>query len=185
VPRGIYIARGWERQLDRKLNPLFYKDVLTATEYRLWLDDLGVGFIAVPDAPLDYAAEGEARLIAQGVPYLDLAFRSKDWSIYRVRDAAPVAIGAGELVKLTPEGFVVDARRPGTALVKVNWTPYWSIEEGTGCVEESSRGYTNLHVREPGRFKVGVDFAPWRALSGGPRCAERPPPTGGWEQAVR
>jgi hypothetical protein len=23
VPRGIYIARGWERQLDRKLNPLF------------------------------------------------------------------------------------------------------------------------------------------------------------------
>ena len=25
VPRGIYIARGWERQLDRKLNPLFYQ----------------------------------------------------------------------------------------------------------------------------------------------------------------
>jgi hypothetical protein len=185
LPRGIYIARGWERQLDRKLNPLFYKDVLTATEYRLWLDDLGVGFIAVPDAPLDYAAEAEARLIAQGVPYLDRAFKSKNWSVYRVRDAAPIAIGDGELVKLTPEGFVVEARQPGTVLVKVNWTPYWSIEQGTGCVEQSSRGYTNLQVTEPGRFRVGVDFAPWRAFSGGPRCADRPPPTGGWEQAVR
>ena len=183
-PRGIYIARGWERQLDRKLNPLFYKDTLTATEYRLWLDDLGVGFIAVPDAPLDYAAENEARLIAEGVPYLKLAFRSPDWSVYRVRDPAPVAFGAGELVKLTPEGFVVDAESAGSVLVKVNWTPYWSIEEGTGCVEQSPGGGTVLQVREPGRFRVGVDFAPWRALSGGPRCANRPPATGGWERAV-
>jgi hypothetical protein len=184
VPRGIYIARGWERQLDRKLNPLFYKDVLTATEYRLWLDDLGVGFIAVPDAPLDYAAEGEARLIAQGVPYLELAFRSADWSVYRVRDPAPMAVGTGELVKLTPEGFVVDADTAGTVLVKVNWTPYWSIEQGAGCVEQSPRGMTNLQVSKPGRVRIGVDFAPWRALSHGPRCANRPPATGGWERAV-
>ena len=184
IPRGIYIARGWERQLDRKLNPLFYKDTLSATEYRLWLDDLGVGFIAVPDAPLDYAAEGEARLIAQGTPYLKLAFQSRDWSVYRVRNPAPVAFGAGHLVKLTPEGFVVDADSPGSVLVKVNWTPYWSIEQGTGCVEQSLRGDTILQVKEPGRFRIGVDVAPWRALSGGPRCANRPPPTGGWEHAV-
>ncbi len=144
----------------------------------------GVGFIAVPGAPLDYAADNEARLIAQGAPYLKLAFRSPDWSVYRVRNPAPVAIGAGELVKLTPEGFVVDAESRGSVLVKVNWTPYWSIEEGTGCVEQSPRGGTVLQVKEPGRFRVGVDFAPWRALSGGPRCANRPPATGGWERAV-
>ena len=90
VPRGIYIARGWERQLDRKLNPLFYDDVLTASEYRGWLDGLGVGFIAVPDAPLDYAAESEAELISRGLPYLEKAFTSADWTVYRVRDPAPL-----------------------------------------------------------------------------------------------
>ncbi len=138
----------------------------------------------MPGAPLDYAADNEARLIAQGTPYLKLAFSSPDWSVYRVRNPAPVAFGAGELVKLTPEGFVVDAESRGSVLVKVNWTPYWSIEEGTGCVEQSPRGDTVLQVKEPGRFRVGVDFAPWRALSGGPRCANRPPATGGWERAV-
>ena len=53
MPRGIYIARGWERQLDRKLNPLFYEDEnggLDPEAYRHWLDDLAVGFVAVPDA---------------------------------------------------------------------------------------------------------------------------------------
>ena len=37
APKGIYIARGWERQLDRKLNALFYEDEngpLTAEAYR-------------------------------------------------------------------------------------------------------------------------------------------------------
>jgi hypothetical protein len=174
MPRGIYIARGWERQLDRKLNPIFYEGQLTFDEYRNWLDELGVGYVAVPDAPLDYAAESEVKLIAREPPYLEKAFTSADWTVYRVRDPAPLAVGAGDLVKLTPEGFVVDADAPGTVLVRVHWTPYWSIEQGTGCVEQSPGGYTTLDVAEPGRFRVGVDFSPLRALDRGPRCADRP-----------
>jgi hypothetical protein len=184
VPRGIYIARGWERQLDRKLNPLFYDDTLKASDYRRWLDQLGVGFVAVPDAPLDYAAESEAELIARGPPYLEKAFTSSDWTVYRVRDPAPLAVGAGDLVKLTPEGFVVDADAPGTVLVRVHWTPYWSIEQGVGCVEQSPAGFTTLDVQDPGRFRVGVDFSPLRALDGGPRCADRPATIAGLKRAV-
>lgn len=184
VPRGVYIARGWERQLDRKLNPIFYEDQLTFDEYRNWLDELGVGFVAVPDAPLDYAAESEAMLIAREPPYLEQAFTSPDWTVYRVRDPSPLAVGAGDLVKLTPEGFVVDADAPGTVLVRVHWTPYWSIEQGTGCVEQSPGGYTTLDVTEPGRFRVGVDFSPLRALDRGPRCADRPIATIGLERTA-
>jgi hypothetical protein len=149
VPRGIYIARGWERQLDRKLNPLFYGESLSGPQYRRWLDHLGVGYVAVPDAPLDYAAEREARIISQGLPYLKPAFRSPDWTVYRVRAAAPIAVGSGELVKLTPEGFVVDAKAPGTVLVRVHWTPYWSVEQGVGCVEKSASGFTMLGSAPP------------------------------------
>ncbi len=175
VPRGIYIARGWERQLDRKLNPVFYDGTpLTGPEYRSWLDDLGVGYVAVPDAPLDYAARAEKRLIRRGPPrYLERVFRSENWTVYRVRDPAPLAIG-GRMVKLTPEGFVVDADAPGTVLVRVHWTPYWSIERGSGCVEQAPADYTMLEVTTPGRFRVGVDFAPWRAIDGGARCHQEP-----------
>lgn len=188
VPRGIYIARGWERQLDRKLNALFYEDEngsLTSADYKVWLDELAVGFVAVPNSELDYAAEAEARLIADGLPYLKQDFVSADWTIYRVRDPAPLAFGAGDRVKLTPQGFVLIADSPGTIVVKVRWTPYWSIEEGTGCLEESTRGFTRVIVPEQGRLRIGVDFSPLRALDRGQRCADHPPVTSGWEEAVK
>jgi hypothetical protein len=175
VPHGIYIARGWERQLDRKLNPLFYQSTpITGPQYRSWLDDLGVGYVAVPRAPLDYAALGEKRMIKKGPPrYLEKVFRSKNWTVYAVRDPSPLAIG-GKMIKLTPQGFVVDASAPGTVLVRVHWTPYWSIEQGTGCVEQGPGGYTILDVTTPGRFRVGIDFSPVRAVSSGPRCHQEP-----------
>jgi hypothetical protein len=175
VPNGIYIARGWERQLDRKLNPLFYQSApLTGAEYRSWLDDLGVGYVAVPRAPLDYAAMGEKRLLKKGPPgYLEKVFHSKNWTVYAVRKPSPLAIG-GKMVKLTPQGFVVDASQAGTVLVRVHWTPYWSIEKGTGCVEQAPGGYTMIDVTTPGRFRVGIDFTPWRAVSSGPRCHQDP-----------
>jgi hypothetical protein len=175
VPHGIYIARGWERQLDRKLNPLFYQSApLTGQQYRSWLDDLGVGYVAVPHAPLDYAALGEKRMLKRGPPrYLDRVFQSRDWTVYKVRDPAPLAIG-GKMVKLTPQGFVVDASAPGTVLVRVHWTSYWSIEQGTGCVEQAPGGYTMLDIQTPGRFRVGIDFSPLRAVQSGPRCHQEP-----------
>jgi hypothetical protein len=171
VPRGIYIARGWERQLDRKLNPLFYQSTpLTALQYRSWLDELGVGYVAMPHTALDYAARGEKRLLKRGPPsYLEKVFKDENWTVYKVRNPSPLAIG-GKMVKLTPEGFVVDADAPGTVLVRVRWTPYWSIERGSGCVEQAPDGYTMLDAETPGRFRVGVDVAPWRAISSGPRC---------------
>ena len=31
-----------------------------------------------------------------------------------------------------------------------------------------------IDVTTPGRFRVGIDFAPWRAISSGPRCHQEP-----------
>ncbi|MGZ6256522.1 MAG: hypothetical protein ACXWMB_05860, partial [Candidatus Limnocylindria bacterium] len=175
VPDGLYIARGWERQLDRKLNPIFYQSApITGREYRSWLDDLGVGYVAVPRAPLDYAALGEKHMLKKGPPkYLEKVFHSKNWTVYAVHHPSPLAIG-GKMVKLTPQGFVVDASVPGTVLVRVHWTSYWSIEQGTGCVEQAPGGYTMIDVTTPGRFRVGIDFSPVRAVSSGPRCHQEP-----------
>jgi len=187
IPKGIYIARGWERQLDRKLNALFYEEdrSLTADAYRDWLDDLAVGYVAVPNSDLDYAGEAEARLIGGGLDYLEVAFRSPDWTVYRVIEPAPLAVGAGKLVKLSPQGFLLNTGAAGSSLVRVRWTPYWSVQEGIGCVEESPGGFTRVTVPEAGPIRVGVDFSPLRALSGGQRCATKPRARSGWEEAVR
>jgi hypothetical protein len=170
VPPRLTIARGWERQLDRELNPLFYDERLGALEYRRWLDRLGIGYVAVPDRPLDYSAESEAALIERRPDYLKPMGGIEHWDLYRVRDAARLATAPGELAKLSADGFVVTADRPGTSLVRLHHTPYWSVRSGDACVSESRTGFTRVRFRGPGRVRVKASFEPWLALSDGRSC---------------
>ena len=64
---GIPIARGWFRQDDFPRNDLLYAK-LDRTRYVAWLRSLGVRYVVLPDAPLDYSAKQEAALIAGGAP---------------------------------------------------------------------------------------------------------------------
>jgi hypothetical protein len=98
---GISLARGWERQLDTRYAALFYRPRLSASEYRVWLRENRVEYVALPDAPLDRAGRLEAALIAarpgtrtrgghvetvageRGVPYLRELWRSAHWRLYR------------------------------------------------------------------------------------------------------
>ena len=43
------LARGWERQLDIAYNSIFYHS-FSPSNYRHWLDENGVRFVALPDA---------------------------------------------------------------------------------------------------------------------------------------
>ena len=56
VAPHVPLARGWERQLDRRYGALFYDGTLTPRRYRAWLDEHAVAYVALPDVPLDYAA---------------------------------------------------------------------------------------------------------------------------------
>ena len=84
APR-VPLARGWERQLDRQRNALFYDGrPLTAARYRRWLDDNAVRFVALPDAPIDYSAAREAGSCARARPYLREVWRDAHWRVFAV-----------------------------------------------------------------------------------------------------
>ena len=57
---GIPIARGWFRQDDFPRNDVLYSR-LDAPSYLDWLRSLGVKYVVLPDAPLDYSAKEEGR----------------------------------------------------------------------------------------------------------------------------
>ena len=163
------LARGWERQLDIKYNRLFYGGALTPTSYEAWLHRLAVRFVAISDAGLDYSAVGETRLIDRGLPYLALVMRSRHWRVYAVAGPTPLAQGAATVTGLGPASVTLQAERPGDALVRVHFTPYWAILKGSGCIAPDGE-FTKLRLRRAGRVELGIRFSLGRMGARSARC---------------
>src|SRR3954454_2458923 len=167
------LARGWLRQLDTTRDDLFYDDkALTPASYGAWLRANAISYVALPDAPLDYSSQDERRLILGGPSYLALRFHSQHWRIYQVQEPLPLVTPLGPATAKTlwigRQGFALDVEQPGEFLVRVNFTPYWSISQGAGCILR--RGdWTVARAAHPGVFRVAADFSvgrAWNAVTG-------------------
>jgi hypothetical protein len=167
------LARGWLRQLDTTRDDIFYDDrALTAATYGQWLRANAISYVALPDAPLDYSSQAERRLILADPSYLKLRSASEHWRIYEVRDpkplVAPIGTAAAEVKWFGRQGFALDVEQPGEFLVRVSFTPYWSIARGAGCILH--RGdWTVARASRPGIFRVAADFSvgrAWNAATG-------------------
>lgn len=168
------LARGWLRQLDTTRDDIFYDDdaPLTGLAYERWLRGNAISYVALPDAPLDYSSQAERRLILSAPSFLDLRWSSPHWRIYAVRDPRPLVEPLGGAAARTlwvgRQGFGLDVSRPGEFLVRVNFTPYWSIERGAGCLVRHGE-WTVARASHPGVFRVAADFSvgrAWNAVTG-------------------
>jgi len=167
------LARGWERQLDVHDDGLFYGHggPLTAARYRAWLSRSAVAYVALADAPLDYSARAEARLIESGVGYLHEVWSSRHWRLFAVLTPTPPAQPPSTLTSLGADSFVLHAPRAGTFDVRVRFTPYWSVRAGNGCVQRDRGGFTEVRARAAGTLRVGIDFSLARVFEHGVRCS--------------
>lgn len=163
------IARGWERQLDIKYNALFYDGRLTAASYDAWLHRDAIRFVAIADAPLDYSATAEAALIDRGEPYLRLVMRSAHWRVYTVARPTPIVAGAATLTALGPNSLTLRVEHPGSALVRVHFTPYWALAGSSGCVAPAG-DFTSLTLRRAGTARLVIRFSLGRIGARSPRC---------------
>jgi hypothetical protein len=176
LARRLPIARGWERQVDRERNGLFYEGRLTPERYAAWLRANAIAYVAVPlRLPMDASAEEEKTLAlsrAGGEGLLREVFRSESWRVFATTDAQPLADGAATMEQVKPEGFVLNAPQPGTSTIRIRFTPYWALLEGDGCVEPAPGGWTRVRVRRAGRVEVGTRFAIGRVRAESPRCTD-------------
>jgi hypothetical protein len=170
VAPAFALARGWERQLDRADNLLFYDGRLSAARYERWLHDNAIRFVALPDVPLDSSAQREAALVRAGQPYLRLVMRSAHWRIYAVAHPTPIAQGAATLRAMGSDWLALQAQRAGTVTLHVRFTPYWSLARGAGCVAPAG-GATRLTLRRPGPVRLVIRFSPSRVGATSPRCS--------------
>jgi hypothetical protein len=150
----LALARGWERQLDRRYGALFYDGSLNAATYRAWLDEHAVAYVALPDVVLDNTGRDEARLVQTRPSYLHQVWHDAHWRVFAVRRPAPLASGVADAIDLDAHGFTIHARRRGDALVRVRHSRWWTVTSGRACVRRASTGMTRVRVLAPGTARV-------------------------------
>jgi hypothetical protein len=160
VAPHVALARGWERQLDIGLNPLFYSPSLDVATYRKWLVDNAIGYVAMPDAELDESAVAEADLLNRGVPGLQLIWQDAHWRMWRVSDARPLVDGPAHMERLDPNSFSLSVDAPSDLLVRVRYSSHWDIE-GAGCVAPSPEGWTLVRSPHSGVVRVRQVVSRW------------------------
>jgi hypothetical protein len=169
---SVPLARGWLRQLDTGLHPIFYRGDMSRLTYASWLADNAVRYVALPSAKPDKSSYRERALIEQGLPYLRLRWKSREWRVYEVLLPAPIVIPQGDanivLEQMQSDELLLDVKTPGEAIVKVRWTPYWYASNGA-CVEPNG-DWTRVIADEEGFVRLSTRFAPERLFSRGRRC---------------
>lgn len=156
APRAA-LARGWERQVDKGNNPLFYRrSPLSAEEYHRWLNDNGVTEVALADAPLDLAGKKEAALLATELGYLTEVWHGAHWTLWTVNDSPGLVSGPARLTANTPGAFGLDASRSGLVTARFRFTRTWAVSRGNACVRPTPDGWTEVVVRSPGRVVISA-----------------------------
>jgi hypothetical protein len=173
VAREYPSARGWLRQLDVKVNALFYDPgPLDPGRYRAWLERNAVRWVALPDAPVGYGGTKEAALIERGVPYLREQPRAGGWRIFEFTGPHALVVPEGgariAATAMHPDQVDLHVDRPGSALVRVRFTPYWRLD-GPGCVERAG-DWTRITAQTPGDVRLVTTFSVTRVIDRGRRC---------------
>lgn len=169
---GFAMARGWYRQADFPTNESLYGN-LTPAIYRAWLRSVGVHYVLLSSAPLDFSSFQEAALLRSGRSGLRMIGHRGQWTIYALPHPTPIATPAqvGRITAITPTSVTIRATEPGPLTLRLHNTPYWSAAENGRpvCVDAASGTTTNIAVTHPGtiilRFGVGFDSL-MRALLG-------------------
>lgn len=162
---SLSLARGWERQADVADNPVFYdQGALTVASYHRWLSQLAVGWVALPNAQLDYASVAEGSLIRTGLPYLKPVWSSPMWRLYRVRQATPLASGA-HVDAVGPGGVGLTSAAAGTIALRIRWSPYLTVQDAASrgpapsCLRNDS-GWVSLSLPRVESVIVTSQFDP-------------------------
>lgn len=153
------MARGWERQLDIEYNAVLYSRQLNPASYRQWLRANGVRWVALPDVPLDPAAQAEASLLRSGRTGLLPRWHDRHWTLWEVPRATPLLAGPATLDGVGISGFRVTFRSAGAARLLVHYNRFWHVDSGRACISSTDAGWTAIAAVGPGTVTVGSQLS--------------------------
>jgi hypothetical protein len=158
LPRaGIPIARGWFRQDDFPQNRVLY-GAMGERRFLAWLKRLSVRYVVLADAPTDYSARAEAKLLRSGRLPLTVVMQTRHLTIFEVPDPRPLLTGPGNprLLELSPDTIRLRLDHPGTYRLAVRYSPYWTGFHG--CLSPTEDGMMRLTSSAGGTSVLRIDL---------------------------
>ncbi len=160
VAPHVPLARGWSRQIDTSRNQLFYRQGLSATEFRRWLEDNAVDAVALaPESRADRGGRKERSLLLVGqVPGLQRVWSQDGWIVWRVAGARPLAPSPVEVVDTSRTTVTLRASAPAYVPVNLRWSRWLSVS-GPACLERAG-DLTRIRFRASGTAVVSSSLLP-------------------------
>ena len=154
------LARGWSRQIDTARNTLFYREGLSATDFRRWLEDNAVDAVALaPDARPDRGGRKERSLLLVGqVRGLQRVWSGEGWVVWRVNAARPVAAAPVEVVDTARASITLRSSGPAYVPLVVRWSRWLSVS-GPACLERNG-DVTRIRFRAAGTVVLSSRLVP-------------------------
>jgi hypothetical protein len=154
---GFALARGWYRQLDIADDAVLYARRLTGQSYRGWLRAHAVRYVVVPHLALEAIdAHREATLIESGGAGLRKVSSSAAATVYELRNPLSILDGPGAAAITALRSSEIDGwvGRAGRYVLRVRFTPYWSVVRGSVCVRPAAGDMTRLDAARAGPFAI-------------------------------
>ena len=156
---GFPITRGWYRQADALHNEVLSRN-FTAPSYVGWLRDMGVQYVFLPHAPLDWSGERETAILQSSSAFVK-ASEGTDWTIYRFLNPSPIAVALNggrdpDVLGVLHQAVYLQVPQPGRYLLKVTYSPYWEVTAGSGTLARSTDGKNFLVLNALGSGFYGV-----------------------------
>ena len=158
------LARGYEYQEDNALNAVLSMPSLDAVQYKVWLDNNAVCYVAIAST---YRREitPEFRLVSKHRPdYLGEVWHGGSWTVYRVAHASAIVSSPVRVVRFSQSKLILDVpcactfgvrvRKPEN-LRAVTTPPAGSAQPPVAArLESDGFGWTTMTTTAPGVYTL-------------------------------
>ena len=167
---GYPITRGWYRQSDALHNQVLSGEFDEAA-YVAWLKDMGVKYVFLPNAPLDWSGGREAGILRSSAQFT-VVYESPQWTIFRLHDPEPLVVSLdggrpADVLLLEHQSLYMHVPAAGRYLVKVSYSPYWEMRAGAATLSRGADDFLVLDASAPGYYGIWVNVSlqsSWREL---------------------
>lgn len=159
VAERVPLARGWARQIDYRDNRLFYEGTLTGDAYLRWLRAHAVDHVGVPThTTVDFGSTRELALLHQPLAGLTQVWQDRDWRIFAVDQATPIAAAPAVVTTSTRTRLAVRSDTAADVTVRIRWSR-WLDVAGPACLIHQGDQVV-LRFLGPGTAVVGSSLLP-------------------------